>query len=142
MLSKLREFLHDMQPYTVEVVVHNDKVGILRDSVSGIIHVKVLHDEGMQYINLSTLKGWCREQGVDVSHLIDGMKIKPYRLDLTSTRNVRCLVIPLELQPNYKWRVIYNRDGTLTVRHEDPECEDTLHIMLNTDKQIVVQALR
>jgi hypothetical protein len=51
---------------------------------------------------LSRLKSWCTDHGVPINNVIEAMEneaggiITPYRLDLTSTVNIRCLRMDID----------------------------------------------
>jgi hypothetical protein len=98
----MKEFLHEMVPFTVAVTSAHGKVSIMRDSASGIVHVKQLRDENHVYVCLSRLKSWCTDHGVPINNVIEAMEneaggiITPYRLDLTSTVNIRCLRMDID----------------------------------------------
>lgn len=102
LIDQMKEFLHEMVPFTVAVTSAHGKVSIMRDSASGIVHVKQLRDENHVYVCLSRLKSWCTDHGVPINNLIEAMEneaggvITPYRLDLTSTVNIRCLRMDID----------------------------------------------
>lgn len=156
MLNKLHEFLREMAPYTVEVGTAADgKLHIIRDSVSGTVFVKQLRDDDHMYISMSQFKRWCRTNDVNFNLLVEallsqGAVQRPYRLDMTSTINVRCLRLQISTlntldlpvnPPNYTFLVSRADDGSLNIRHQNPACTDVLRVYLD-DNKIVVQALR
>lgn len=102
LIDQMKEFLHEMAPFTVAVTSAHGKMSIIRDSASGTVHVKQLRDDNHVYVSLTQLKSWCTTRGIPLNNLIEAMEneaggaLRPYRLDMTSTVNVRCLRMDID----------------------------------------------
>lgn len=147
----LNRFLEEMAPYTVEVGTAADgKLHIIRDSVSGTVFVKQMRSDDHIYISITKLRQWCVANDVNFKLLVEallsqGAVQRPYRLDMTTTTNVRCLrlkISTLTNTPNYTFLVSRADDGSLNIKHQNPACTDALRVYLDDDNRIVVQALR
>lgn len=157
MLSKLRAFLQEMEPYTVVIKTSTEgKLHIVRDSVSGTVFAMQLCDDDHMYISMSQFRLWCRTNDVNFNLLVEallsqGAALRPYRLDMTTTTNVRCIRLKLSTlstldlpvnPPNYTFLVGRAEDGSLSIHHQNPACTDALRVYIDDNNKIVVSALR
>jgi hypothetical protein len=95
----MREFLHDMAPFTTITSVIGKKTHIKREPPNGLTHVRHVDSHDIIYVGVGQLRFWCTTKGVPYNALLDALKNEAegstsvYRLDNTSCTNVRCIKV-------------------------------------------------
>jgi hypothetical protein len=93
----MREFLHDMAPFTSITAVLSGKAHIKREPPNGLTHVRHIDSHDVIYVGIGQLRFWCTTKGVPYNALIETLRneaegsLTSYRLDNTSGTNVRCI---------------------------------------------------
>jgi hypothetical protein len=99
LIEQMREFLHDMAPFTTITSVIGKKTHIKREPPNGLTHVRHVDSHDIIYVGVGQLRFWCTTKGVPYNALLDALKNEAegstsvYRLDNTSCTNVRCIKV-------------------------------------------------